>query len=425
MVEALEFVNNLAASIFDIYIIVRLLNTIFKKQIYDKRILEICAVINISVMILLDYYAQPVYINLLSSFILTFILVCCYEMKLWKKILTTLGINFLIGLSEIFIALIIGKSNLSFMIKAENSQSLAVFFSRMVLWIIFVIISRIANKDNPNKLPVRIVILEIVLFATMICEMIFFCTNKKGGIVIESAVLLSSELTVYLMIYLQDCLFELYKSKELSSIIEHEKDFYKKEAVILQQKNELESQFWHDWNNRMQVLNNIAECENVSALKDFVLKMDNKAKMHKVYSGSGILIVDSIINSKLTDAENQNIEVAASVKIPSDIEVDADDMVVILGNLLDNAIEACERVNSHKYIKVSLKYKKGCLFINVRNSFDNVIEQINGEYITRKNNKALHGIGLKSVKATIDKYNGGIKFLTDKDEFNVHVMLYL
>ena len=253
----------------------------------------------------------------------------------------------------------------------------------------------------------------------------FFCTNKKGGIVIESAVLLSSELTVYLMIYLQDCLLELYKSKELSSIIEHEKDFYKKEAVILQQKNELESQFWHDWNNRMQVLNNIAECENVSALKDFVLKMDNKAKMHKVYSGSGILIVDSIINSKLTDAENQNIEVAASVKIPSDIEVDADDMVVILGNLLDNAIEACDRVNSHKYIKVSLKYKKGCLFINVRNSFDNVIEQINGEYITRKDNKALHGIGLKSVKATIDKYNGGIKFLTDKDEFNVHVMLYL
>ncbi len=425
MVEALEFVNNLAASIFDIYIIVRLLNTIFKKQIYDKRILEICAVINVSVMILLDYYVQAVYINLISSFILTFILVCCYEMKLWKKILTTLGINFLIGLSEIFIALIIGKSNLSFMIKAENSQSLAVFFSRMVLWIIFVIICRIANKDNPNKLPVRIVILEIVLFATMICEMIFFCTNKKGGIVIESAVLLSSELTVYLMIYLQDCLLELYKSKELSSIIEHEKDFYRKEAVILQQKTELESQFWHDWNNRMQVLNNIAECENVSALKDFVLKMDNKAKMHKVYSGSGILIVDSIINSKLTDAENQNIEVAASVKIPSDIEVDADDMVVILGNLLDNAIEACERVNSHKYIKVSLKYKKGCLFINVRNSFDNVIEQINGEYITRKDNKALHGIGLKSVKAIIDKYNGGIKFLTDKDEFNVHVMLYL
>ena len=111
--------------------------------------------------------------------------------------------------------------------------------------------------------------------------------------------------------------------------------------------------------------------------------------------------------------------------LPETMEVNTDDMVVILGNLLDNAIEACERAEFPKYINLFMNYEKGCLILNVRNSFDKVINKEYGEFVTRKKDKSLHGLGLKNVKNTVGKYNGMIEFASDEKEFSVNIILYL
>jgi sensor histidine kinase regulating citrate/malate metabolism len=217
----------------------------------------------------------------------------------------------------------------------------------------------------------------------------------------------------------------MFAGQEQAHLIEQEKEYYQKEAVILQQKQEQQRQFRHDMKNRIQILNEIMEHGDISELRKYLNEIEEKHKEYEVFSNTGNLIIDSIINSKLGDAAEKSIRVTASVMIPAAIGVNTDDMVVIFGNLLDNAIEASERVDTSKYIDLLVSYEEGCMLLHISNSFDMVIKDTDGEFITRKEDSALHGIGIKSVKKTVEKYNGIIEFTSEGAEFSVDIMLYL
>ena len=425
MIEVLQFGCKFAVNIFDIYIKVKLLNVLFKNKLYYKRFLYTAISINLIAMLLLEYYTPYVWVNFITATVLIFMLVCCYQTTIWKKLFTTLIINVLLSLSEMIIAILIKLDNLSFLTKASNGESIALFLSRIVFWIIVIIVQKIVDKDNPNKLSLKAAVLEILVFLSMIFELLYLCIVKEDNITINSVVLFTSEITFYLLIYLQDCLMELFASNKQASLIAQEKEYYQKEAEIIQQKQELERQFRHDLNNRLQILNDIAECGNISELKNYLSEIDTRQKKHNIYSNTGNLIIDSIINSKLQDASEKEIKVNADIILPAHIEISTDDMVIILGNLLDNAIEACEKVDADKYIDILMRYENGCIFLNIKNSFNHVINRAGDEFITLKKDKTLHGLGIKSVKNTIETYNGIIEFSSKSNEFSVDIILYL
>ncbi len=425
MIEVLQFCNRLAVNIFDIYLIVRLLKVLFLDRLYDKKILYAAISVDVMVTLLADYYTPYVWINLITSIGLIFMLTCCYESNIWKKIGVTIGINMLLALSETIIALLISIESLGLFARASNGESIALFLSRIVFWIVIMFIQKIIVKERANTLSRKVVVLEVIVFSTIISELLFLRIRKQDDIVIETAALFAAEITVYLLIYLQDCLVELFASKEQASFIEKEKEYYQKEAMIIQQKQELQRQFRHDLKNRMQILRELVESENMAELKRYLANFEKRAKEQERFSNTGNLIIDSIVNSKLQDAKEMGIEITSNVVLPASIEVNTDDMAVILGKLLDNAIEACERVKISKYIKLFMHYEEGCIIIRTINSFDQVIHKDSGELVTRKKDKTLHGIGIKSVKSTVKKYNGITEIMTEGEKFIVDIMLYL
>ncbi|MBD5544811.1 MAG: GHKL domain-containing protein [Lachnospiraceae bacterium] len=425
MIEVLEFCNKFAANAFEIYIIVRLLKQLFENKLYDKRFLLLAVTTNMIGMLMVDYLISYVWINLTTCILLIFVLTCCYRTSMWKKIAVTLGIWGLLALDEMIIAGLIGVGNLGIMEKAENEQSIAQFLSCILFWIMVVIIQRLIIKREMTKYSIKVAVLEIIVFTTLICELLILCIGSKNSVAIESAILLSSELTVYLIIYLKDCLVELFDSKEQANLIEKEKEYYMREAMLIQEKQDLERQFRHDWKNRIQVLQGIAEQENVQLLHEYVSEIENKANEYQVYSNTGNLLIDSIINSKLDNARKKKIEIEASVMLPANLSINTDDMIVILGNLLDNAIEACERLKEFRTISFLMKYEGGCILINIKNSFDQVIRTSENEFVTRKEDKELHGIGLKSVRNTIERYNGILEIIAEENLFAVNAMMYL
>ena len=266
--------------------------------------------------------------------------------------------------------------------------------------------------------------LEIVIFLAMMCELFALCVSAGSSLLLESLILLGSEVTVYLMIYLQDCWEELCVRRERVSLIEQEKEYYRREAAILTDKQQLERQFQHDWRNRLQVLRQISETEDISQLKEYLAEIEKKTKEQTVFSNTGNLIIDSILNSKLSEAIEKNITVSAHVMLPADVIINTDDMVVILGNLLDNAIEACERLSTDKRLELMLKFEDGCIIVSVRNSFDGNINRKGNVLVSLKSDKALHGIGLQSVRHTVEKYNGEIKISALNNIFSVDAILY-
>lgn len=425
MAEILGFCNKFAVNAFGLYIVIRLLGTFFADRIYDRRFLYLATGIFMIATILVDYYTPYVWINLLTSVLLIFLLTCCYEAKIWEKILAAFGINILLAISEMIIALLMKIDNLGVLSRASNSDSIAFFLSRIIFWIIVTVVQKIMRGNKADRLSRKVTALTIIVFLTLVSELLFLCIRKQESLLIESAVLFGAEVTVYLLIYLQDCLVEMFASKEQASLIEQEKEYYQKEAVILQQKQEQQRQFRHDMKNRIQILNNIAEHGDISELKKYLSEVEAKHKEYEVFSNTGNLIIDSIINSKLGYAAEKGIRVTASVMIPAAIGVNTDDMVVIFGNLLDNAIEASERVKNSKYIDLFVSYEEGCMILRIRNNFDKVKIDKAGDFVTRKEDDALHGIGIKSVKSTVAKYDGIIEFATDGTEFTVDIMIYI
>ena len=149
------------------------------------------------------------------------------------------------------------------------------------------------------------------------------------------------------------------------------------------------------------------ECENLTQ-KMFYVKTGNSA-------------VDSIINTKQKIAEEKGIIFSSNISLPAEYAVSDMDMVCVLGNLIDNAIEACEKQTS-KYIEVDISEVKKMILIKIVNSYNG---EKNDTSVTSKKEKTMHGIGIKNVKKIVAKYKGAYDMECEDDEVVTTVtMLY-
>ena len=101
------------------------------------------------------------------------------------------------------------------------------------------------------------------------------------------------------------------------------------------------------------------------------------------------------------------------------------DISLILGNLLENAVEGAEKATKRKYIKLSVKYDRKNLLITVENSYGGKLKKVKEELKTTKEDTANHGIGLASVRRAARKYQGTV-FIDDTvpECFLVRIVLY-
>ena len=97
----------------------------------------------------------------------------------------------------------------------------------------------------------------------------------------------------------------------------------------------------------------------------------------------------------------------------------------LLGNLIDNAIEACEKhVDEHRFINIKIQDKKGFLFITLKNSIHSKPKIEKGVFITSKEDKITHGYGLKSVNRIVKKYEGDISYTIEDKTFEIRICFY-
>lgn len=91
---------------------------------------------------------------------------------------------------------------------------------------------------------------------------------------------------------------------------------------------------------------------------------------------------------------------------------------------MENAITASENTQE-KMLHLKLITKKGLLYIEIENSYNGIINEEKGRFYTTKNNKAIHGFGLKNVKRIVEKHNGTLDITYSEERFRINIMLYL
>lgn len=145
----------------------------------------------------------------------------------------------------------------------------------------------------------------------------------------------------------------------------------------------------------------------------------------KEYACSGNILIDGILNLKLQESERKGIKTELELNVPGKVNITSLDMSVILGNLLDNAINAATKAPVEKRITTIIKYKKSRLIIQVSNSYNGQLNYKGNDLATTDTDKENHGIGIKNIKSTLDKYNGEMELEHTENTFTVTLFMYL
>lgn len=177
----------------------------------------------------------------------------------------------------------------------------------------------------------------------------------------------------------------------------------------------------HDYHNHLQSLkaklNKNQIDESIEYLNELEKDLDD---IHQIVE-TGNINIDAILNSKLSLAMTHDIDVNVKVSIPKDLPINNIDCCVLLGNLIDNAIEACEKVNDNKYIRLYIGLYKKQLYISITNATNEIVRKFDEEYITTK--RGNHGHGLKRINKVVEKYNGYINRKNEPGVFVTEIML--
>ena len=158
-------------------------------------------------------------------------------------------------------------------------------------------------------------------------------------------------------------------------------------------------------------------------LADYLKRLLGDIEKSEVYSNTGNIAVDSIINFKLKDVVENNIKTDIDVFISKDLNMEVVDIVAIFGNLLDNALEGVAKVED-KRIKLTITSNKGDVLIKIENTFDGAVQYADDKgnasktILTRKDGDQ-HGYGLKNIQKSAEKYNGHIEIGHEDNVFSV------
>lgn len=182
------------------------------------------------------------------------------------------------------------------------------------------------------------------------------------------------------------------------------------------------SKLYHDLNNHLNVLYQLLEEGKNGDAQAYIKEISKPILQLSKTVWTGIDVVDVVLNSKLQKMQELGIASDINVEFPQHSNILPNDLCTILANLLDNAIEAVEQLETDRNISITIRRVNYFLFIRVVNPCSSV-QQLAAIPTTTKENKPLHGWGIKNVCDAVDKYSGTVEFSNDNGKFTANVML--
>lgn len=182
----------------------------------------------------------------------------------------------------------------------------------------------------------------------------------------------------------------------------------------------------HDFHNHIQTMKAYLELGKYKDMEQYLNNLDKDLTNIDTVLKTGNIMVDAILNTKLSLAVNQKINVNAKATVPENLKISDIDLCVIIGNLMDNAMEAAAKLPDpeDRFIRVYIREMKEQLYISVTNSSGGKVKKSGLMYISTKLT-ANHGFGLKRVDSIVAKYHGFINRQSEEGVFATEVMLPL
>ena len=374
----------------------------------------------------------PAYGNIIVTIITTLFAVAqIYEGKFWNKCIFTIAFNAIWMLIET----ISGNILLTYCCEFTDLQALGTlgsFTSKNVFMIAITALKRVFTKDEIKELPVRysFMLVLIPIGSIYIMNNIFMLgyrlhSNRANIQSAVTAVILLgvNVLVFYIYIKLADDL----QLRRMTSVYEQQLDLcerhqQERELSILQLRD-----VRHNMKNNLVSILAYAENGDNEKIIRFVNEiMEEGGIKTSTVTNSGNIVIDSLIGYWYVEAKKVGIDFSVNLNIPMEMPFRGADICLILGNLLENAVEAAQKAEGKKYIRLHMKYDKNNLLLFVENNYKGVLIKTKDKRLkSTKTDAGNHGVGLSSVYRIAAKYHGVVTIddgVTNR--FLIRVVLY-
>lgn len=354
----------------------------------------------------------PAYINIAVTIIVTlFSVIVAYEGMWWNKCVFAISFNAIWMLMETLCSyiLMIYCEKYAFVLPIGSIIS-KTFFLTVIL-----ALKKVFTNDDIKELPIRYSIM-LVLIPT---GSIYIMNNifMLGFAVNNNRTRFNSAITVIILLGMNVLIFYIYMKladdlclRRMTSVYEQqlelcERHQQERELSVLQLRD-----VKHNMKNNLVSILAYAENRDYKKIIGFVNEiMDEGGMTIAAVLNSGNIVIDSLIGYWCVTAQKKKIDFSVDICIPMIMPFKGADICLILGNLLENAVEAAQKAEGRKYIKVKMKYDKNNLLIFVTNSYKgNLIKAKNHRLKSTKPDAENHGVGLPSVYRVVAKYHGTV-----------------
>ncbi|MCM1159935.1 MAG: ATP-binding protein [Roseburia sp.] len=358
-----------------------------------------------------------------------------YKASLAVSILLNSLFFFTVIASEILVGglllMFYGKTDISFLIQEPFLRIQCISFSKLLNFILIVLCIRLLNGKKEKYTGKETVILLLQTVASILCLLVIVesAYSHKEGFGLRMLLLEISALVIivsyFVFYYLIDGYFA-YRIREKDFLLmdmRNEKMMANYAQIEKNQQNV--HRLYHDLKKH---INTMLLFENSEETEQYIEELFQNIREVNGEFQTGNHFVDAILYDEWKKAVDAGIRVQFAVEPGSFDSIDLSDVTVILGNALENAREAClKRVANGKSAYMQLKAMKQDqqLLIVASNEFDGQVLQKNNVLLSSKEDKYLHGIGMKSIQTTVEKYHGSMKVSVKENKFKLMLMLCL
>ena len=180
----------------------------------------------------------------------------------------------------------------------------------------------------------------------------------------------------------------------------------------------------HDYHNHMQSVKAYLAMDSLEEARAYLDALEQDLDEINLLFNTGNINADAVLNAKISLAIKKGIQVDYKAAVPKTLAVSDIDLCVVIGNLIDNAVESCEKVApENQFIRLYIGIFQKQLYLSVSNATSETVRKLDEQYISTK--RGNHGHGLKRINKIVDKYGGFVNRKNEPGVFVTEILLPL
>lgn len=205
------------------------------------------------------------------------------------------------------------------------------------------------------------------------------------------------------------------RKKTYLKLVEYQTEQSEKHLMGVQSIYKEMRGYKHDFHHHLQTLKGQLEAGEVERALAYIEKLDTSLRNVDTVLKTGNISLDALLSAKLAQARAEHIAVTVKANVPDALKISDVELSIVVGNLLDNAIEACRTAADDRFIRIFITMKGKMLYFSMLNASGEKKKKMGSLFASHKH--GVHGFGLRRAEAILEEHGGWVKYNSEDGAF--------